>query len=944
MTDTKRKRQPLDPVSRALQFRSRVVLVVGFGGLLALVAAGGLDALRVLREIHVINTQIQRDYLSREHTLQQISAALYLSGSVVRDYILLNPGQKTSEMLRAELRTIGGEMDSALRAYSSSLRPEEMQPFLDLSKEIEKYWSVLNPIFEWSDKDREERGYLFLRRNVFPRRTAVLSIARNIAAVNEQTLNEGEKRLAGVFARFRRRAGILTGMGLGLGLLVTLVSIGYIHRLQKAANQRYRESRGLLESAPDPMVISNQNGEIVLVNSQTEKLFGYGREELLGQKIEMLLPERFQAENQGHRGAYFQAVPADPGVTLELFGRRKDGNEFPVEISLSPIKTEEGVLVASALRDTTERKRAEEALRRAHEELELRVQERTAELSKANAELEAEVRERKRLGEELRDHAERLRLALDAGYMGAWDWNLLTGKVTWSPSLEAIHGLAPGTFGGTLEASISDVHPDDRGLVTESITRSVQQGADLDIEHRIITLEGSIRWVMAKGRGVRDAAGRMVGITGVSMDVSRRKLAEEERARLLASEREARLQAEEANRAKDEFLGTVSHELRTPLTAILGWARLLRTGNLDASTSAGAMETIERNAKAQAKIIEDILDTSRIISGKLRLDVRPVELAPVIEAAIDSLRPAAAAKGIRLEAALDPEAGPVAADPDRLQQVVWNLLSNAIKFTPEAGRVQVQLTRKDSHLELVVRDTGKGIPADFLPYVFDRFRQADSSMKRTYGGLGLGLGIVRHLVELHGGTVHAESPGEGQGATFRIVLPAIGRVHPARPEIADRDLASFPARAGTHSFDAPPFLSGLHVLVVDDERDTRQLLIASLGKFGAIVTEAASAREALDEIHKSQPDVLISDIGMPDEDGCVLIRKVRLLEPERGGRIPAIALTAYARTEDRVRVLSAGYQMHIPKPVDPAELATVVASIAGRTARSRFSGKGTPAV
>ena len=908
------------------------MLAAGFGGLLALMAAVGLDSFRVLGEIRVINSQIQRDYLSRQQTLQEISASLSNSGVAVRDYILLNPGEKTSKMLRAELTTIHDEMYKALGTYSHSVRPEETQPFLDLSKEIDEYWSVLNPVFEWSSRERDDRGYFFLREQVFPRRAAVLRLARSISAVNEQTLNDGEKRLTAVFARLRRRTQVMTGGGLSLGLIVALASILYIQRLQRQADQRYQESRGLLESAPDAMVITNQQAEIVLVNSQTEKLFGYGREELLGRKVELLLPERFEA-NQGYGRRYFQ----DPqvrtiGVGPELSGRRKDGHEFPMEISLSPIRTQGGLLLASAIRDVTERKQVEDALRRARGELELRVQERTADLSKANADLQAEISERKRLEEELRNHAERLQLAMEAGRMGAWDWNLATGNISWSTSLEAMHGLAPGTFGGTREAFLRSVHPDDRESLTQSISRCVEQAVDLDIEYRITTPEGNIQWVMAKGRGVHDSAGRMVGITGVSMDISRRKAAEEERARLLASEHAARLQAEGANRTKDEFLGTVSHELRTPLTMMLGWAGLLRAGSLDAATTIRAVQTIERNARAQAKIIDDLLDTSRIMNGKLRLDLRPVEVAQVIETAIDSVRPLAAAKGIRLETALDHDLGPISGDPDRLQQIVWNLLSNAVKFTSAGGRVHVQLARKGAHLELAIEDTGKGISPDFLPYVFDRFRQADSSTTRTSGGLGIGLAIVRHLVELHRGTVHAESRGEDRGATFRVLLPQLRFSRPV-PEFAVHQLPSSLSWAGTLTLNSLQSLSGLHVLVVDDETDTRELLITLFEECGAEVTEAASTSEALEMIQKSPPDLLVSDIGMPYEDGYVLIRKVRLLDPERGGRIPAIALTAYAGTEDRLRVLAAGYQMHVAKPADPAELVKVVASVAALAAR-----------
>ncbi len=341
-----------------------------------------------------------------------------------------------------------------------------------------------------------------------------------------------------------------------------------------------------------------------------------------------------------------------------------------------------------------------------------------------------------------------------------------------------------------------------------------------------------------------------------------------------------------------------------------------------------ALETIERNARSQVQLIDDLLDVSRIIMGKIRLNVHAVELLPVIESAMDTVRPAADAKNIRLQLVLDPAAGPVLGDSERLQQIVWNLLSNAIKFTPKGGRVQVGLKRINSHVEIVVTDTGKGISAEFLPYVFDRFRQADSSITRSFNGLGLGLAIVRQLVELHGGTVHAESSGEDQGATFTVKLPLMA-VSP-KPSGLEQ---VHPTMGGSVLFDCSPRLDGLRVLVVDDEADTRALLIYALEASGAEVVAVASADEAISTLTKSliPMDVLISDIGMPDEDGYTLLRRVRALEKERGGKIPAVALTAYARTEDRRAALLAGFQFHIAKPVEPAELIAVIANLAGRT-------------
>ncbi|HXH82260.1 MAG TPA: PAS domain S-box protein, partial [Candidatus Tectomicrobia bacterium] len=394
-----------------------------------------------------------------------------------------------------------------------------------------------------------------------------------------------------------------------------------------------------------------------------------------------------------------------------------------------------------------------------------------------------------------------------------------------------------------------------------------------------------------------------------------------EHTRVHEAERRARAEAEAANRAKDDFLATLSHELRTPLNAILGWARMLREGKLDPPQTARALEVIERNALAQTQLISDLLDVSRIITGRVRLDVQSVDLPAVVDAAVDAVRPAAEAKDITVQVDLEPGLGTVQGDPARLQQVLWNLVSNGVKFTGRGGVVTVHGARRGSMVELVVRDTGVGIRPEVLPHVFDRFLQADSTTTRTHGGLGLGLAIVRHLVELHGGTVHAASDGEGQGATFTVRLPLKPVV--AAPSAGLR-------RASTHvappALDTAPSLAGLRVLVVDDEPDARDLVASILERAGAAVAQAASAGEAVEAAESVAPDVLISDIGMPETDGYALIRTLR----ERGVGVPALALTAYARYEDRQRALGAGFQAYVAKPVDPGHLLRVVAGLAGR--------------
>jgi PAS domain S-box-containing protein len=407
----------------------------------------------------------------------------------------------------------------------------------------------------------------------------------------------------------------------------------------------------------------------------------------------------------------------------------------------------------------------------------------------------------------------------------------------------------------------------------------------------------------------------------LAAELARRAALAVDNARLYRASQEARKTAEKANRAKDEFLATLSHELRTPLTPILGWTVMLRSGNLDPPAVLRGLEVIERNVRAQTQLIGDLLDVSRIITGKLRLEVRPIDLPPVIEAGVDAVRPSAEAKEIRLNLDLAPGLPQVLGDPDRLQQVVWNLVSNAVKFTPQHGQIDVVLRKEDSHITLQVRDTGKGISADFLPYVFDRFRQADSTSTRSHGGLGLGLAIVRHLVELHGGTVDAASRGDGEGAVFTVNLPLMV---PAEHGDGPR-----PPGAGADAAEEVR-LDGVKVLVLEDENDVRDFLSVSLVQYGAEVAAFATTQEALSALEREKPHVLVSDIGMPGEDGYEFIRRVRLLGPDQGGQIPAAALTAHAKGEDGARVLTAGFQVHLAKPVQPAELASVVATLAGK--------------
>jgi PAS domain S-box-containing protein len=443
------------------------------------------------------------------------------------------------------------------------------------------------------------------------------------------------------------------------------------------------------------------------------------------------------------------------------------------------------------------------------------------------------------------------------------------------------------------------------------------------------TFAGTPRWWDVTVAPLLDSAGGAAQALTVERDITLRKELEDRRDRLLHLEQQARQEAERANRVKDDFIATVSHELRTPLSAILGWARLLGAGSLTPEKNVQAIQIIERNAKAQAQLIEDLLDVSRIVSGKLRLDVVPTEPLAVVEAAIDVVRAAADAKGVRLEALLDPRAGPLMGDPDRLQQVVWNLLSNAVKFTPKGGRVLVRLQRRGSSVELVVEDTGRGIAPDFLPLVFEKFRQAEIGPSKTQRGLGLGLSIVKYLVEAHGGTIRASSEGIDRGARFVASFP----VSPLLAHDGAREHAEQAVHGSSVPIERAPALPGVHVLVVDDEDDARSLLTTVLEQCGASVSTASDAASGFATLQGRRPDVLVSDIGMPGASGYDLIRQVRALPLELGGQTPAVALTAYARTEDRMNALAAGFNMHVLKPIEPAELVVVIASLIARMQR-----------
>lgn len=826
----------------------------------------------------------------------------------------------------------------------------------------------------------------------------------------------------------------------------------------------------LIESADDAIVSKTLDGIVTSWNKGAERMFGFTAEEAVGRSITIIIPDDHLNEEAGILSRLRAGERVDHFETIR---QAKDGRLLEISLTISPIKGPNGQIIGASkiARDITEQRQARR---------------------------------------ELDEASERLKLALAAARFGDWSWDATTDIVNLSETAARIFGL-PADSQMTWTEMGNGLHVEDRERARITVEEALANHTDYDIEYRVKRPNGANAWLSAKGRGVYDEHGKVLGMLGFVQDISTIKDTEEtlreqaealrtlnevgklisaeldlhktvqavtdaatevtgarfgsffynvlteegasymlytlagvpreafahfsmpratdlfgptfrgegvvrigevkrdprygknspyfgmpeghlpvtsylavpvvsrsgevlgglffghpapnvfserdeivvaglasqaavamDNARLYETAKKARAeaekaaaenerlyrQAEESSRLKEEFLATISHELRTPLSAILGWARMLRMGQLSEENAVKALDTIERNARAQAQLVDDLLDVSRIVTGKLRMDVQPADPNAFIDAAVEAVRPAAEAKGVRVQKVIDTGAVSIPGDPVRLQQVVWNLLSNAIKFTPRGGRVQIRSERVNSHLEIVVSDTGQGIAQDFLPHVFDRFRQADQKTSRQHGGMGLGLAIVRHLVEMHGGTVRAMSDGEGHGSTFTVMLPISpvyrvdpsgGRVHPAA-----RDLLP------PLEDDCADALKDLRILVVDDEADTRELLKQGLEYCGAHVSVLASAAEALDALISRVPDVLISDIGMPGVDGYDLIRQVRGLPPDRGGKVPAIALTAYTRTEDRLQSLRAGYDMHVPKPVELAELVAVAATVVRR--------------
>jgi PAS domain S-box-containing protein len=658
-----------------------------------------------------------------------------------------------------------------------------------------------------------------------------------------------------------------------------VVDLTELRKAQNAVAENERRFRTLVEQSPLGIEIFAPDGHVLLANHAWERIWESKLSELAGYNVLLDLQlERIGIQPYLLRAFGGEAVEIPPfRYDPALSGR--PGRPRWVHPYVYPVRDAAGHLreVVLILHDVTEVKEAEEALQRNEEQLRLVIDALPVVIGYIDQD------KRFRLGNQVYEE---------------W-FGVALSEVEGKPMIDVIG---------------AEVYQ-----ITEPFLERALAGERQAYDRRARFADGTEHDLHVTFIPHVGLAGHVEGVVALVADVTERRQAESERARLLLAEQEARADAETANRTKDEFLATLSHELRTPLNAILGWAQLLRIGGLPQDELTHGLETIERNAKVQAQLIEDLLDLSRIISGKLRLEMRPIDLPTVLAAALDSVRPAAEAKSIRIVPLLDAAASPVLGDAGRLQQVVWNLLSNAIKFTPARGTVELVLQRLGGRAEIIVSDTGMGIKPDFLPHVFERLRQADSSSTRRHGGLGLGLAIARHLIESHGGTIEARSAGENRGATFIVSLPLSlnAVVKTTEPDVSDSDTGLGPRRR----------LEGVRVLVVDDEPDARELVSRALQRDGADVLAASSAAEALGAIDELNPDVLVSDIAMPGEDGYELIRQLRSRERSHGRHLPAVALTAYARKEDRERALRAGYQEHLAKPVEPAQLTAVVANL-----------------
>jgi PAS domain S-box-containing protein len=876
---------------------------------------------------------------------QETGRPLFESAGGHLTYILLG-GLLTSLVLfaltRAQVKARAAARRVALKLRQSEVRfrtlieqsPLSTQIFspdgrtLQVNRAWEELWGVtLETLGDYNilkDPQLVEKGIMpYIERGFAGTPTAVPPILYDPeVTIPNVTVNENPQRwVQAIIYPVRDAAGEIRE--------VVLVHEDITERKRVEENLRYQLNltSAITKNTAEGLCLLDAEGRLTFMNPAAEAMLGWKESELKGRvmhnAMHYLRPDGTPYPLS--ECPLSEVLNSKATITnQEDVWVRKDGTMIPIFCSCAPIIVDGKVTGAVlAAHDITERKRAEERRARRARQTTLR-----ADVGMALAKSES-------LQSTLHESAEALVSHFDAAFARIWTFDTDTNMLELQASaglythLDGIHARVPlGQFKIGLIAEerkphlTNDVAHDPHVSDKEWARRSGMvafAGYPLLVEDKLIGVMAMFAREQLTEETLESLA--LVAET-IAQGVERKRLEEQLRRRAE--------QLAEANRLKDEFLATLSHELRTPLTSILGWAKLMRTENFDAQLSNRALEIIERSAVAQSQLINDLLDVSRIITGKLRLSAQPVELAPVVAAAVDSLRPTADARGVQLELLLDATAGQVSGDADRLQQVIWNLLSNAIKFTPKDGRVTIQLHRLDSQIEIMIEDTGQGISAEFLPYIFDRFRQADGSITREHGGLGLGLAIVRHLVELHGGTIQAHSDGANLGSTFRVRLPLIAPRHGTDPNGAAARHASV-AVDGEARNARENLLKGLRVLVVDDDPDTRSLLVTMLQQGGAEnVAAFESATEALGALARLAPDVLVSDIGMPNVDGYELIRQIRALPAADGGRVPAAALTAYATPDDRQRALDAGYNLHIAKPVEPRELNAAIARLAGR--------------
>jgi PAS domain S-box-containing protein len=840
----------------------------------------------------------------------------------------------------------------------------------------------------------------------------------------EETLLSARRTQA---AESYRSARIVRFVSTGIALVVVIGLLIVTRRLGRErvrAAQAAERLRVTLASIGDAVIATDGEGRVIRLNAIAEGLTGWTQADAIGRRLEEVLVIINEQTRQPLESPVGRVLREGTivGLANHTVLVSRDGREVPIDDSAAPIRSAEGELtgVVMVFRDITERRRVE------REHAALLERERAAHASAKTA-------------------VDQLEIALEAGRMGTWEYTVRAGTVKWSPGLEAIHGLLPGTFAGTFEAFQKEIYPADRDMVLQAISQAIEQERDHHIEYRIVRQDGTVRWVEGRGQLFKDADGRPARMIGVCTDITERKHAEEkfrlavqaapaamimvdrrgtihlvnalterlfgyardelmgqsierlvparfgeahpgfraaffadprprpmgegrdlyalrkdgtevaveiglspvetadgpfvlaavtditERKRTAAllqqaldAERAATREAERANQLKDQFLATVSHELRAPLNAVIGWAEVLRGQLLDEPRRQKALDAVYKNAKRQSQLIDDLLDVARIVSGNMRFERTPVNLQTVIHGAIDVTESFARAKRIAVSVEVDESVGLILGDAARLQQVMWNLLTNAVKFTPEGGAIRVGAHRAGEFVEIAVVDSGKGIVPEFQPWVFEPFRQGDTSTTRVHGGLGLGLAIVKHLVEAHDGTVRCESAGAGQGATFTVRLPIVAVYS---DEAGRDDTRPTPSRTSP-AVPTATALSGITVLVVDDDAESRELLTVTLETYGAGVVTAASAADAVHALATQSVDVLLSDIAMPGEDGYSLIRAIRAQETASQSHLPAAALTSFTRDDDRQRALQAGFDAHFAKPIDAPSLVEAVAALA----------------